>query len=47
MTLRSALYGLARLMGDINAIHKGTVDRRIKRRIAGKVVGRTLMRRIK
>lgn len=47
MGLRSALYTLARLMGDINAVRKGKVGKRIARRTAGKVTGRTLWKLIK
>jgi hypothetical protein len=43
-SLRSSLYTLARLMGDINAVKKGRVDRRIGRRIAGRVTGKALGR---
>ncbi|MFP4561515.1 MAG: hypothetical protein ACLFRB_06150 [Thiohalorhabdus sp.] len=39
---RSFLYALAKLLGDINAIAKGRVGRRIGRRIAGKGTGRLL-----
>ncbi|WP_170157673.1 hypothetical protein [Thermodesulfitimonas autotrophica] len=39
---RSALYGLARLLGDVSAVRKGTVGRRLLRRAAGKVTGRLL-----
>lgn len=42
MTIRSFLYALARLMGDINAIQKGTIGKRVQRRIAGKITGRML-----
>jgi len=42
MGLRSALYTLARLMGDANAVKKGKVGRRVARRGAGKVTGRGL-----
>ena len=44
MGLRGFLYLLAKLMGDVNAIQKGKVGRRIARRIAGKVTGRALGR---
>ena len=44
MGLRGFLYTLAKLMGDINAVQKGKVGRRIARRIAGKVTGRALGR---
>jgi hypothetical protein len=33
-------YRIARLMGDINAVKRGRVGRRIGRRAAGKVTGR-------
>lgn len=39
---RGALYTLARLLGDISAIQKGTVGKRIARRAAGKAAGRLL-----
>jgi hypothetical protein len=39
---RGILYKLARLMGDVNAVKKGKVGRRIARRAAGKAVGRSL-----
>jgi len=42
---RSFLYWLARLLGDINAIQKGKIGQRIARRLAGKIVGRTIMRK--
>jgi hypothetical protein len=44
--MRSFLYRLARLLGDINAVSRGSaaIGRRIGRRIAGKVTGRFLWR---
>jgi hypothetical protein len=39
---RSFLYLLARLLGDLNAVQKGKVGRRIGRRLAGKATGRAL-----
>lgn len=44
MSLRGFLYALARLLGDINAVRRGTVGRRVARRIAGKAVGRAFRR---
>ena len=44
MNIRSMLYLVARLMGDVNAVKKGRVRRRIGRRIAGKLTGRGLGR---
>ena len=42
MTLRSMLYALARLLGDVNAIEKGKAPQRVERRVAGKFMGRIL-----
>lgn len=42
--LRSFLYALAKLLGDLNAVAKGKVGRRVGRRIAGKLTGRALWR---
>ena len=41
---RSALYTLAKLLGDLNAIMKGKVGSRIARRIVGKATGRGIGR---
>lgn len=40
--MRSFLYKLARLLGDINAIQKGTIGKRVQRRVAGRITGRLL-----
>lgn len=37
---RGLLYFLARILGDVNAVKKGKVGRRIGRRAAGKITGR-------
>lgn len=37
---RGFLYKLARLLGDVNAVQKGRVGRRVGRRITGKAAGR-------
>jgi len=42
--MRSFLYALARLLGDVNAVARGKVRRRIGRRIAGRATGRVLGR---
>ena len=39
---RGLLYGLAKILGDISAVQKGTVGKRIARRAAGKATGRLL-----
>ncbi|MEQ8503864.1 MAG: hypothetical protein RIB80_00960 [Rhodospirillales bacterium] len=40
--MRRFLYLLARLLGDVNAVRRGTVGKRIARRVAGKATGRLL-----
>lgn len=45
--LRSWLYRVARVMGDIEAIRKGRAEKRIARRIAGRQTGRLLRRLFK
>ena len=35
MKFRSLLYSLAKLLGDINAVKRGRVERRIGRRVVG------------
>ena len=42
MSLRSLLYQIAKLMGDVNAVKKGKVGRRLGRRAAGKVAGKSM-----
>ncbi len=42
MSFRSLLYTLARLLGDVNAVKKGKVGTRVKRRVAGKAAGKFL-----
>ncbi len=39
---RGGLYKAARILGDIDALSKGKVGRRITRRVAGKLTGRGL-----
>jgi len=39
---RGFLYTLARLLGDVNAVQKSKVGKRVARRAAGKVTGRSL-----
>jgi hypothetical protein len=39
---RGFLYTLAKLLGDVNAVKKGTVGKRVMRRQAGKLTGRGL-----
>jgi len=42
--LRGWLYRWARLLGDVNAVEKGRVPKRIGRRIAGRYTARALNR---
>jgi hypothetical protein len=44
MKLRSLLYLIARLLGDVNAVRKGRLARRVGRRLTGKALGRALRR---
>ncbi|MBQ9253292.1 MAG: hypothetical protein IJ180_00790 [Bacteroidales bacterium] len=39
---RSILYKTAKVFGDVDAVKKGKVGKRVKRRVAGKVVGKLL-----
>jgi hypothetical protein len=39
---RSALYSLARFLGDYQAVKHGRIGKRIARRAAGRVTGRGL-----
>jgi hypothetical protein len=39
---RSFLYGLARFLGDLQAVKRGRVGRRVGRRVAGRGAGRLL-----
>ena len=40
--MRSLLYFLARLLGDVGAISKGRIGKRIQRRLIGRIVGKGL-----
>ncbi|MGH7574803.1 MAG: hypothetical protein ACREM1_06715 [Longimicrobiales bacterium] len=42
--MRSLLYTLARILGDIDAIRRGTIARLIARRAAGRLTGGLLGR---
>jgi hypothetical protein len=44
---RGFLYWLAKILGDVNAVKKGKVGKRITRRAAGKVTGRGLRKLFK
>lgn len=38
-TIRSILYGSGKVLGDVNAVQKGKVGKRIVRRVIGKFFG--------
>lgn len=42
MGLRNSLYKAARILGDVNAVKKDKVGKRIARRVAGKATARGL-----
>ncbi len=39
---RSALYKTARILGDVDAVKKGKVGKRVKNRVLGKLTGKLL-----
>ena len=45
--IRGLLYFVARLLGDVTAVKKGAIGKRVLRRAAGKVTGRFLGKLIK
>ncbi len=45
--VRSLLYLIAKLLGDVNAIRKGKIMQRGARRVAGKITGRLFGRLFK
>ena len=45
--MRSFLYRLARLLGDLNAIERGKIGTRVVRKVAGRLTGGLLNRLIK
>lgn len=44
VSLRTWLYRLGRWLGDLGAVERGTVGRRVARRAVGKALGRALRR---
>lgn len=45
--MRSFLYKLARLLGDVNAVKKGRVGKRVARRAAGRMTGKGMRKLFK
>lgn len=44
---RSFLYTLAKILGDVNAVRKGRVGKRIGRRVVGRAAGKGIGRLFK
>jgi hypothetical protein len=40
--IRSALYGTAKILGDVQAVKQNKIGRRVKNRVLGKVFGKVL-----
>lgn len=40
--IRSLLYTTAKVLGDVDAVKKGKVGKRVKKRVLGKIAGRLL-----
>lgn len=47
MKIRSLLYLVARLLGDVNAVRRGRIGQRIVRRVAGKATGRAMRKMLR
>ena len=47
MKIRSLLYWLARLLGDVNAVRRGRIGQRVARRVAGKAAGRAMRKTLR
>jgi len=45
MSTRGALYFIARLIGDINAIRKGRIGKRVYNRMVGRLLSKLFIRR--
>ncbi len=44
---RRFLYLLARILGDVNAVKRGTAGKRVARRMTGRATGKALRRLFK
>lgn len=40
--IRKALYTSAKVLGDVNAVKKAKVGKRVQRRVSGKIAGKVL-----
>jgi len=43
-SVRTILYALARILGDVQAVRRGRIRQRVQNRIAGRILGRFLRR---
>jgi hypothetical protein len=43
-SIRSILYSLARILGDVQAVRRGRIGQRIQNRMAGRIADRLLRR---
>lgn len=41
-TVRRWLYLAGRVLGDVNAVRRGTIGKRLARRLLGRLAGKTL-----
>ncbi|GIO22417.1 hypothetical protein [Oceanobacillus sp. J11TS1] len=47
MSLKSSIYKMLRIWNDIDSVKKGTVGKRIGRRVTGRVAGKTIRKMFK
>jgi len=47
VSFRKLLYDFAKILGDLNAVKKGKVGKRVGRRVAGKATGRAFRKLFK
>jgi len=46
-SFRSLLYTLAKILGDVNAVKKGKVSKRVGRRLTGRLTGKAMRKLFK
>lgn len=47
MSLKSTIYKILRIWNDIDSVRRGTVHKRIGRRVVGRAAGKTIRRLFK
>ena len=45
--IRKANYKIARTLGDVNAVQKGRIGKRIQRRVVGRIAGKLMGKLLK